>query len=326
VRRLDLADLVALAAETAGIGTPKLVELLETARFAALLAEAGPPSPPHEAAATLLVGIVAAEPLPSGSGRLALVAALRLLAVNGLDVALDPRATGALLAAVGDGRKDAAAVAAELDGAVTARDPLDGELRERLSPDAWQALGLAHARARRHGRRLAGPADLLIGLFGENEVVTRPAGPLVPVGVPAFEPATRKALELALRAAVRLGHADITGGHLLLGLLDGGHAGLLPDGVEALDLRRQVVARLGPATAAGGEVAERLDRLAAWLRVTDPEAAAELDDVADLHRAGLDRLVEMVRAWRGEIFLDAVAKDELVARMLGPRRLAPPPR
>jgi len=65
----------------------------------------------------------------------------------------------------------------------------------------------------------------------------------------------------------------------------------------------------------------RLRRLADRLRATDAGAAAELDEVADLQRLGLDRVVEMIRAWRGEIFLEAMARDDTIVRLLGLRRL-----
>jgi hypothetical protein len=68
LRRLDLADLVAIAAELTEIETPKLLETLATTPLAGLLAEAGPPLPPHEAAAVLLTGIVQLDPLPAGTG------------------------------------------------------------------------------------------------------------------------------------------------------------------------------------------------------------------------------------------------------------------
>lgn len=46
-------------------------------------------------------------------------------------------------------------------------------------------------------------------------------------------------------------------------------------------------------------------------------AAAELLDWVDtLHRDGLGRLVEMIRAWRGETFLDAAAADEIAGTLL----------
>jgi Fe-S cluster biogenesis protein NfuA len=41
-----------------------------------------------------------------------------------------------------------------------------------------------------------------------------------------------------------------------------------------------------------------------------------LDWVDVFHREGLGRLVEMIRAWRGEIFLDSVARDEITGPFL----------
>ncbi len=41
-----------------------------------------------------------------------------------------------------------------------------------------------------------------------------------------------------------------------------------------------------------------------------------LDWVDAVHREGLGRLIEMVRSWRGEIFLESVARDEITGTML----------
>jgi Fe-S cluster biogenesis protein NfuA len=64
-----------------------------------------------------------------------------------------------------------------------------------------------------------------------------------------------------------------------------------------------------------GELAEELsehpDRNVA-------EAVGELLDWIDaFHRDGLGRLVEMIRSWRGEIFLESVSADEIVGTFLG---------
>ncbi|MGI8807756.1 MAG: sigma-70 family RNA polymerase sigma factor [Acidimicrobiales bacterium] len=336
MRSLDLADVVALAAEVSEVEVPKLVELLDTAEVAALLADAQPPVPPHEAAATLLVGLVSIAPLPTANRRLALLAALQLLAVNGLEVALDPGATRALLSSVAEGSEAAATVAAWLDLRVTARDPLEDDLRRLLSPDAWRAVALALQRAGRHRRRLATPADLLLGLFREGtgpaalalgadgrgmEAVAWLASPPIPERLPAYEPEARKVFELALRASTRLGHREVNGGHLLLGLLDGGHTGVLPEGLDPVEVRRRLLDLAGPGVAPDDDLAGRLDRLASRLRVTDPAAGVELDEVAELQGMGLDRLTEMIRAWRGEIFLEAMAREPIVARLLGRQRL-----
>lgn len=331
MKGLDLADVVALAAEVSEVEPSKLLELLDTAQLVALLATAQPPAPPHASAAALMVGIAGLAPLPAGNRRLALLAGLHLLAVNGLDAALDPVEGRTLLA----GAADASSVAAWLDGRVTACDPLDGVLRRALSPDGWRALELAVHRARRHRRRLASPEDLLLAVFregtGPGAVALGATGPTMePVGphglppaVPAFEPGTRKALELALRAATARGDRELHTGHLLLGLLDAGHGAVLPAGLDQSDVRRQLLESLAERRRpeADDDLAGRLHRLADRLRDTDPTAAAELDEVADLQRLGLDRIVEMINAWRGEIFLEAMARDDTVVRLLGLQRL-----
>ncbi len=56
--------------------------------------------------------------------------------------------------------------------------------------------------------------------------------------------------------------------------------------------------------------------------MTHPDAAVRdrVEEMMDLfdafHREGLGRLVEMIRAWRGEIFLDSVAGDDVTGYFL----------
>jgi Fe-S cluster biogenesis protein NfuA len=56
--------------------------------------------------------------------------------------------------------------------------------------------------------------------------------------------------------------------------------------------------------------------------MTHPDAAVRdrVEEMMDLfdtfHREGLGRLVEMIRAWRGEIFLESVARDEVTGYFL----------
>jgi len=46
-------------------------------------------------------------------------------------------------------------------------------------------------------------------------------------------------------------------------------------------------------------------------------AVSEMMDLVDaFHREGLGRLVEMIRAWRGEIFLESVARDDVTGYFL----------
>ncbi|MDQ3352245.1 MAG: NifU family protein, partial [Actinomycetota bacterium] len=69
------------------------------------------------------------------------------------------------------------------------------------------------------------------------------------------------------------------------------------------------------------DVLARIAELAEDLsRHDDPAVAAQVTEMLDwidaFHRDGLGRLVEMIRAWRGEIFLDSAGQDELVGMLL----------
>jgi Fe-S cluster biogenesis protein NfuA len=64
-------------------------------------------------------------------------------------------------------------------------------------------------------------------------------------------------------------------------------------------------------------VAELADELLSHPDRKVRENAEELLDWVDaFHRDGLGRLVEMIRAWRGEIFLDSVQRDEVAGALL----------
>lgn len=70
------------------------------------------------------------------------------------------------------------------------------------------------------------------------------------------------------------------------------------------------------------EVLRRIGELADELtNHPDPQVAEKVGDLLDwvdaFHRDGLGRLVEMIRAWRGEIFLESVASDEITGMFLG---------
>ncbi len=55
------------------------------------------------------------------------------------------------------------------------------------------------------------------------------------------------------------------------------------------------------------------------------DAVGEMMDLVDaFHREGLGRLVEMIRAWRGEIFLDSVSQDEVTGEFLAAYDLGEP--
>ncbi len=63
-----------------------------------------------------------------------------------------------------------------------------------------------------------------------------------------------------------------------------------------------------------GDLAERLTNH------PDPQVAEEVTELLDwvdaFHKEGLGRLVEMIRAWRGEIFLESVARDDITGLFL----------
>ncbi|MGH9187613.1 MAG: NifU family protein, partial [Acidimicrobiales bacterium] len=70
-----------------------------------------------------------------------------------------------------------------------------------------------------------------------------------------------------------------------------------------------------------GEVLGRIARLAEDLiGHPDPDVRGSVGELLDwidaFHRDGLGRFVEMIRAWRGETFLEAAAADEIVGGLL----------
>lgn len=64
-------------------------------------------------------------------------------------------------------------------------------------------------------------------------------------------------------------------------------------------------------------IAEQADGLLNHPDMKVVERVEELLDWIDaVHREGLGRLIEMCRSWRGEIFLESVARDEITGTML----------
>lgn len=64
-----------------------------------------------------------------------------------------------------------------------------------------------------------------------------------------------------------------------------------------------------------GDLAEKLGEH------PDPEVREQVTELLDwvdaFHRDGLGRLVEMIRSWRGEIFLESVSADDITGTLLG---------
>ena len=70
-----------------------------------------------------------------------------------------------------------------------------------------------------------------------------------------------------------------------------------------------------------GAVWERIAELTQeLLNHPDPKVADQVTELLDwvdaFHRDGLGQLVEMIRAWRGEIFLESVARDDITGTLL----------
>jgi ATP-dependent Clp protease ATP-binding subunit ClpA len=134
---------------------------------------------------------------------------------------------------------------------------------ERFDPDARAAVLHARDEAARSGRRAIGTEHLLLGLLSRpghaSDALTAAGADAMDLReqiVPADADATpagsaaggtpdtvdelpmtnhaRHALELALQAAQRLRHRNVTSGHLLLGIIDQPHNG----GVQALRVAR----------------------------------------------------------------------------------------
>jgi Fe-S cluster biogenesis protein NfuA len=66
-----------------------------------------------------------------------------------------------------------------------------------------------------------------------------------------------------------------------------------------------------------GQIAVLADEL---LDYPDPDIVRQVEELLDwvdvFHRDGLGRMVEMVRSWRGELFLNSLAGDEITGTML----------
>jgi hypothetical protein len=64
-----------------------------------------------------------------------------------------------------------------------------------------------------------------------------------------------------------------------------------------------------------GELADEL------LSHPDDEVRGQIEELLDwvdvFHREGLHRIVDLILAWRGDIFLEQVQKDEIVGPFLG---------
>ena len=108
-----------------------------------------------------------------------------------------------------------------------------------LDAEALASVGIDLDQVRRAADARFGP-----GALGRAAQARRP-------GRMRFTTDAKKALELAVRTAVGRRHREITGGHLLIGIIDQGHNGALDllaaAGADAATLRADALRRLSAA-------------------------------------------------------------------------------
>jgi hypothetical protein len=211
MRTLDLADLTVIAGRALDLDSDAALELLDleaadAALAAAREAAAAPPARPERVAAVLLVELVRRRPVARGNEPVALLAAVQLLALNGIRIALDPEATRDLLAGVAAG----ALGPVEVHGWLGARNRLE-------EPGGGREGALARAARevrRRRGRLRLEPHD---EGGGWDPRPWRGGGlqdQLVRFSTPA-----RTVVVRAQAEARAMGRSHIATDHLLLGLL-----------------------------------------------------------------------------------------------------------
>ena len=217
----EVCDLVVAASRTLDLGTGATLDLLDLAAAEAALAEAaagalaagGHPAAGHPAAgdpvaedpaaaaAALLCALVLRRPFRRGNDRIALVAALQLLAMHGCRANLDPpEATMSIIAGITAGQA----------GPPEVRNWLLPRLYRESEAGKWEAQMRNLLPARRRRRRVDKSGA---GMFVR------------------FSDQARRAVVLAHEEARTLDHNYIGTEHILLGLLDEG------DGVAARSLR-----------------------------------------------------------------------------------------
>jgi prophage maintenance system killer protein len=216
---LDVSDLVLVASRVLELDTSATLDLLDLAAAErALGRQPSGDEDPAVHAAMLLHALVVERPFRRGNRRVALMAMLQLLALNGCDVELDrPEATEAMLADVAAGALDPSSLA--------------GWLAPRLRPHDRRRDTTKEARMQWFPKRRRGGQAKRGGLF------TR------------FTRRARQAVTSAQEEARFLNHNYVGTEHILLGLLREGE-GVAAKALESLGIsleavRTQVVELIG---------------------------------------------------------------------------------
>jgi prophage maintenance system killer protein len=195
VSRLEVADLVVIAARVLELPPPAVLDLLDVEAAEAALAEAGrwcERDPVAEGAAALVAGLVRHRPLARGNQQVALVAVLQFLVLHGWDLELEPpTAARELLRGVAAGSVDRPELVAWIRARLrphgkehtmlerlTRRwdrgvDDASGRFLEQYTDRARRALGLAQEEARGLGHGYLGTEHLLLGLLAEDQGLAR---------------------------------------------------------------------------------------------------------------------------------------------------------
>jgi hypothetical protein len=251
----EVCDLVVAASRTLDLDTGATLDLLDLAAAEAALAEAragalAAGDNPAAAAAALLCALVLRRPFRRGNDRIALVAALQLLAMHGCRANLDPpEATMSIIAGITAGQvgapevrnwllprlyreSEAAKWEAQMRNLLPARrrrrraGTSGGELFVRFSDQARQAIVLAHEEARALDHGYIGTEHILLGLLHEGDGIAAQA---------------LQALGISL-AAVRQRVAEIIGRGKEC---PSGHIPFTPRAKKVIQLSRQEAADLG---------------------------------------------------------------------------------
>jgi len=189
--RLEVADLVVIAARVLDLRPAAALDLLDLEAAEAALAEAGrwcERDPVEVGAAALLAGLVGHHPLARGNRQVALAATLQFLALHGWDLDLDPPAAARdLVGGVAAGTVGRPALVAWITARLRPHEKeqsmLERLTRRRRDRNAGHALGpferytdrarravtLAQDEARGLGHNYLGTEHLLLGLLAEGQ-------------------------------------------------------------------------------------------------------------------------------------------------------------
>ena len=266
----EVCDLVVAASRTLDLGTGATLDLLDLAAAEAALAEAaagvlaagghlaaghpaaGDPAAgdPAAAAAALLCALVLRRPFRRGNDRIALVAALQLLAMHGCRVNLDPpEATMSIIAGITAGQagppeirnwllprlyreSDSGKWEAQMRNLLPARrrrrraDKSGAGMFVRFSDQARQVVVLAHEEARTLDHNYIGTEHILLGLLHEGDSVAAKSLQALRISLPAIRQQVEEIIGHGKQAA-------------------SGHIPFTPRAKKVLQLSRQEAANLG---------------------------------------------------------------------------------